>query len=156
MWVESKDPFVFPKHCNQVFFYSDVLNEDWWSVLRHRSKHIFYKNNVTMPSDEDNQGDGNEDWLVNYLFLNVYCGCVILLWVSMMDDYVFFSSFYNYVGYEKLTTIYNYHTENKLNRRTSIRFGFDIFSLSYLLFIIANLCCIVLKYVYLNLWITKH
>jgi hypothetical protein len=63
----------------------------------------------------------------------------------------FFPSFYNYVGYEKLTTIYNHHIENTLNRRTSIRFGFDIFSLSYLLFIIANLCCIVLKYVYVNL-----
>jgi hypothetical protein len=67
-----------------------------------------------------------------------------------MDNYVFFSSFYNYVGYEKLTTIYNHHIENTLNS-TSIRCGFDIFLLSYLLFIIANLCCIVLKYVYVNL-----
>jgi hypothetical protein len=61
----------------------------------------------------------------------------------------FFSSFYN-VGYEKLTTIYNHHIENTLNS-TSIRCGFDIFLLSYLLFIIANLCCIVLTYVYVNL-----
>jgi hypothetical protein len=67
-----------------------------------------------------------------------------------MANYVFFSSFYNYVGYEKLTTIYNHHIENTLNS-TSIRCGFDIFLLSYLLFIIENLCCIVLTYVYVNL-----
>jgi hypothetical protein len=42
-----------------------------------------------------------------------------------------FPSLYIYVGYEKLTTIYNHHIENTLNRRTSIRFGFDLFSLSY-------------------------
>jgi hypothetical protein len=62
-----------------------------------------------------------------------------------------FPSFYNYVGYEKLTIIYHHHIENTLNKRTCIRFGFDIFSLSYLLFIIENLCYIVLKYVYVNL-----
>jgi hypothetical protein len=63
MWVESKDPYVFPKHCNQVFFYPYVLDGDWWFVLRHDmiSKHLFNNNNVTMPSDEDNQGDHNED-----------------------------------------------------------------------------------------------
>jgi hypothetical protein len=61
----------------------------------------------------------------------------------------FSSSFYN-VGYEKLTTIYKHHIENTLNS-TSIRCGFDIFLLSYLLFIIENLCCIVLTYVYVNL-----
>jgi hypothetical protein len=61
---------------------------------------------------------------------------------------IFFSSFYN-VGYEKLTTIYNHHIENTLNS-TSIKCGFDIFLLSYLLFIIANLCCIILTYVYVN------
>jgi hypothetical protein len=72
-----------------------------------------------------------------------------------MDNYVFFSSFYNDVGYEKLTTIYNHHIENALSS-TSIRRGFDIFLLSYLLFIITNLCCIVLNYVYANLSITKH
>jgi hypothetical protein len=64
---------------------------------------------------------------------------------------MFFFPFYNYVGYEKLTTIYNHHIENTLNICTSITFRFDIFSLSYLLFTIANLCCIVLKYVYVNL-----
>jgi ABC-type uncharacterized transport system permease subunit len=63
----------------------------------------------------------------------------------------FFPSFSNYVGYEKLTTIYNHHIKNTLNRRTSITFHFDIFLLSYLLFSIANLCCIVLKYVDVNL-----
>jgi hypothetical protein len=62
---------------------------------------------------------------------------------------IFFSSFYN-VGYEKLTTIYNHHIENTLNS-TSIKCGFDIFLLSNLLFIITNLCCIVLTYVYDNL-----
>jgi hypothetical protein len=45
MRVESKEPYVFQKHCNQVFFYPDVLDGDWWFVLRHdpRSKHIFEK-----------------------------------------------------------------------------------------------------------------
>jgi hypothetical protein len=51
----------------------------------------------------------------------------------------FYSSFCN-VGYEKLRTIYNHHIENTLNN-TSIKCGFDIFLLSYLLFIIKNLCC---------------
>ena len=62
MLVETKGPYVFPKHGNQVFFYLDVLDQDWWFVLRHdpRSKHIFEKNNVLMSTDEDNQGDGNE------------------------------------------------------------------------------------------------
>jgi hypothetical protein len=67
-----------------------------------------------------------------------------------MKNYVFFSSCYNYVGYEKLTTIYNHHIENTLNS-TNIRCGFDIVLLSYLLFIVTNLCWIVLKYVYVNL-----
>jgi hypothetical protein len=61
----------------------------------------------------------------------------------------FLCSFYN-VGYENLTTIYNHHIENTLNN-TSTRYGFDIFLLSYLLFIITNLCCIVLMYLYANL-----
>jgi hypothetical protein len=63
----------------------------------------------------------------------------------------FLPSFYNHVGYEKLTTIYNHHSENTLNRRTSIRCGFNIFSLSHLFFIIENSCCIVINYVYVNL-----
>jgi len=63
MWVESKEPYVFPKHCKQMFFYPYVLDGDWLFVLIHvmRSKHCFEKNNVTMPSEEDNQGDGNID-----------------------------------------------------------------------------------------------
>ena len=59
---EAKEPYVFPKHCNQVFFYPKVLDRDWWFVLTHdpRSKHIFENNNVIMPSsEEDNQGDDN-------------------------------------------------------------------------------------------------
>jgi hypothetical protein len=28
MWVETKEPYVFPKHCNQVFLYPDVLDGD--------------------------------------------------------------------------------------------------------------------------------
>ena len=46
-----------------MFFYPDVLGGDWWFILRHdpRSKHLFVKKNVTMPSEEDNQGDDNED-----------------------------------------------------------------------------------------------
>jgi hypothetical protein len=62
MWVESKEPYVFSKHCNKVFSYPDALDGDWWFLLRHdvRSKHVFEKNNVTMKNKKDNQGDGNE------------------------------------------------------------------------------------------------
>ena len=35
MWDEAKEPDVFPKHCNQVFFYPDVLDRDWWFVLTY-------------------------------------------------------------------------------------------------------------------------
>jgi hypothetical protein len=58
MWVESKEPYVFPKHCNQVFFYPDVLDGEWWLVLRHdlRSKQLFVNTNVTMSSEEDKLG----------------------------------------------------------------------------------------------------
>jgi hypothetical protein len=28
MWVETKEPYVFPKHCNQVLFYPNVLDGD--------------------------------------------------------------------------------------------------------------------------------
>jgi hypothetical protein len=63
MWDEAKEPYVFPTHCNQVFFYSYVLDMNWWFVLRHnpRSKHIFENNNVIMPSEEDNEGDDNRE-----------------------------------------------------------------------------------------------
>jgi hypothetical protein len=63
MWVETKEPYVFPKHYNQEFFYSDVLDGDWWFVLRHDliSKHIFEKKNIIVVSEEDNQGDGNKE-----------------------------------------------------------------------------------------------
>ena len=29
MWDEAKDPYVFPKHCNHVYFYPYVLDRDW-------------------------------------------------------------------------------------------------------------------------------
>jgi hypothetical protein len=61
MWDEAKEPYVFPKHYNQMFFFPDVLDMDWWFVLRQRSKHIFENNNVIMPSKEDNQGDDNRE-----------------------------------------------------------------------------------------------
>jgi hypothetical protein len=63
MWDEAKDPYVFPKHCNEVLFYPDVLDRDWWFVLRcnPRSKHIFENNSVIMSSEEDNEGDDNRD-----------------------------------------------------------------------------------------------
>jgi hypothetical protein len=62
MWVESKEPYVFPKHCNQMSFYPDVLDGDWCFALRHNPDlNIFENNNVTMPSEEDNQGDGKKD-----------------------------------------------------------------------------------------------
>jgi hypothetical protein len=43
LWVETKEPYVFPKHYNQVFFCPNVLDRDWWSVIRHDliSKHVF-------------------------------------------------------------------------------------------------------------------
>jgi hypothetical protein len=61
MWVESKEPYVFPKHCKQMFFYPYVLDGDWCFIIRDdpRYKHIFENNNGTIPSEEDNQGDGN-------------------------------------------------------------------------------------------------
>lgn len=63
MWDETKEPYVFLRHYNQVEFYPNVLNMDWWFILRHdqRSKHCFENNNVIIPSEEDNQGDGNEE-----------------------------------------------------------------------------------------------
>ena len=62
MWDESKEPYVFPKHCNQVLFYLDVLDRDWWFILIHNSisKHIF-ETNAFMPSGEHNQGDDNKE-----------------------------------------------------------------------------------------------
>ena len=61
MLAKTNEPYVFQKHCNQVFFYLDVLDRYWWFVIRHdpRYKHIFDNNIVVMPKDEDNQGDGN-------------------------------------------------------------------------------------------------
>ena len=62
MLAKTKEPYVFPKHCNHVFFNPDVLDRDWCFVLRHdlRYKHLFDNNSVVMSNDEDNQGDGNE------------------------------------------------------------------------------------------------
>ena len=70
MWGEAKKLYIFPKHCNQVFFNPDVLDRDWWFVLRHdpRSKHIFENNSVNMPSEEDNEGDDNRERYVHILF----------------------------------------------------------------------------------------
>jgi hypothetical protein len=63
MWDEAKKPYVFPKNCNHVFFYPDVLDKDWWFVLRHnpRTKHISYNNNVIMSREEHNEGDDNRE-----------------------------------------------------------------------------------------------
>ena len=63
-------PCVYPKRCNQVCFYLDVLDRDWWFLLRHepRSKHLFENNNVSIPRNEGNQGDSNEYKYVNVLF----------------------------------------------------------------------------------------
>ena len=61
MLEEIKEPYVFPKNCNQVLFYPYVLDEYWWFILRqkHKSKHVFKNNSVSMPIEEDNVGDGN-------------------------------------------------------------------------------------------------
>ena len=63
MLAETKEPYVFPKHYNQLCFHPDVLNKDWRFIWRHdpRFKHLYEKNNVVMPNDDDNQGDGNEE-----------------------------------------------------------------------------------------------
>ena len=61
MWHEARETCVFPKHSNQVGFYPNVLDRDWWFILGHdpRSKHIFENNSVIMLSEEDNKGDDN-------------------------------------------------------------------------------------------------
>jgi len=63
MWDESKEPYVFPKHCNQVFFYPYVLDRDWWFILRHdtRYKHVYENNNSLIPIEEDNEGYDNQE-----------------------------------------------------------------------------------------------
>ena len=53
---------MFSQNTTTRFFYLDVLDRDWWFVLRHnpRSKHVSENNSVIMPSgEEDNQGDEN-------------------------------------------------------------------------------------------------
>ena len=61
-------------------FYPYVMDRDWWFILGHnlRSKNIF-ENNIIIPSEEDNQGNGNEDWYIHVLFQNLYYGSIILL-----------------------------------------------------------------------------
>jgi hypothetical protein len=61
MWDEYKEPYVFQKHYNQVFFNPYVFDRAWWFILIHssRSKNIFENNSVIMPSEEDNEGDDN-------------------------------------------------------------------------------------------------
>jgi hypothetical protein len=46
-----------------MFFYPYVLDGDWWFILGHdlRSKHLFENNNVIIPSEEDNESDGNKE-----------------------------------------------------------------------------------------------
>ena len=63
MWDEIKDPYVFPKHYNRVFFYPDVLDRDWWFILRHKAryKHVFENNNVSTPIEENIVGDGKRE-----------------------------------------------------------------------------------------------
>ena len=42
MWDEIKEPYVFPKHYNQVLFHPDVLDRDWWFIIVHDpiSRHV--------------------------------------------------------------------------------------------------------------------
>ena len=95
MLVETKEPYVFPKHYNQLVFYPNVLDQYWWFVLRHdpSSKHVFENNNVVMSNDEDNQGYGNKEWYVNVLFWHLCCWCVISLWVSIVGQLYLFLHF---------------------------------------------------------------
>ena len=81
MWDEAREPYVFPKHHNQVFVYPDVLDRDWWFVLRHdpRSKPTFENIVVIILSDENNQGDDNWEWCVQVLFHHLYYCCMFLL-----------------------------------------------------------------------------
>ena len=113
MWDATKEPYVFPKHSNQEFFYLDLLDRDWWFVLRHspKSKHIFANNNVIMPSEEYNLGDGSREWYVHVLFLT------FLLWmchfIMVIYKFLIMFSYSCYdVGYEKWIIIYSYHVEN--------------------------------------------
>lgn len=109
-----------------------------------RSKHQFENSDVVMPTLEYNYGDNNEYWYVNVLFWHLYFGCIILLWVSIMGNLCFVSSFYS-IGYGKLTALYNHHIENTLNS-TNIKCGFYMFLFLYSLFIIVSIsqswCCL--------------
>ena len=56
-----------------MFFYPDVLDKDWWFILKHdpRLKHIFKNNDIIIPNEEDSQGDCNEERYVHF-YLNIY------------------------------------------------------------------------------------
>ena len=46
-----------------MFFYPNVLDMDWWFVLRHdpRSKNIFENNSVIMSSELEDNDDDHEN-----------------------------------------------------------------------------------------------
>jgi hypothetical protein len=54
---------MFFQNTTTKCFYPDMLNQDWWFILRHdlRLKCMFEKNNFIMSSEEDNRHDGNEE-----------------------------------------------------------------------------------------------
>ena len=56
VWDETKEPCIFPKQRNQVFFYLDVLVRNWWFILSHdlKSNIFFIEKNVIIPSKENN------------------------------------------------------------------------------------------------------
>ena len=102
MWHEAREPYVFPKHWSRVFFYPYVLDRDCWFVLRHNptSKHIFKNNNFIMPSEEDNQGNGNGEWYVLVLFIIytiVVCFCFLYFTNYIVFLFVLLE-FYNIIG----------------------------------------------------------
>ena len=63
-----------------------IVDTDWRFILRYdcRSQHDFENNNAIIPSEEDNQNDGNrERYNVHILFQLLYCGCIILFFIFM-------------------------------------------------------------------------
>ena len=92
-WDESKEPCVFPKHYNQVFFHSDVLDRDWWFILRHdtRYKHVYENNNSLIPIEEDNEGYDNQEWYLNALFHHLQIEMGFFYCYQEGSNYIFFN-----------------------------------------------------------------
>ena len=123
MWGESKEPYVFPKHCNKLFFYPYVLDRDWWFILIQDpiSKHVCEKNNAIMPTKEDIEGNENEEWYLHVLFHHLqieisFCYCYI--WLS---NYIVYFSCYNN-GNEKFINGYIFKQFDLANNQYDVKY----------------------------------